>query len=256
MLEHGAYCLLLDRYYGTEQGIPADQAHRLARAKSRDERSAVDAVLAEFFTLQDGIWINGRASREVEKAQSKIKAARGNGKLGGRPKRSQQEPTGLSLGSETGTHDQSKPNPLQTPDTRHQIPDTKTKTARKRAAPGALVSADDLVDAGVDRQHADDWLLARKSKSLPLTPTAWADTQAEAIKAGLTVPEAIGRAAANGWAGFKAAWLANAEAGRSGSGPPSYLAEKQAEAAKWARPSKPAFDYIEMEDANAPLGLR
>ena len=33
MLETGAYRLLLDRYYGTEQGIPADQAHRIARAK-------------------------------------------------------------------------------------------------------------------------------------------------------------------------------------------------------------------------------
>lgn len=117
MLEHGAYGLLLDRYYATEQGIPADQVHRLARAKSRDERAAVDAVLSEFFTLEGGVWKNGRASREVEKAQSKIKAARGNGKLGGRPKLTQQEPSGLSLGSESGTQEQSKTNPLQTPDT-------------------------------------------------------------------------------------------------------------------------------------------
>ena len=120
MLEHGAYGLLLDRYYATEQGIPADQAHRLARAKSKDERAAVDAVLAEFFTLESGVYANGRADREVEKAQSKIKAAQENGKRGGRPKGTRQEPTGLLLGSETGTQEQSKPNPLQIPDTRHQ----------------------------------------------------------------------------------------------------------------------------------------
>lgn len=65
MLEHGAYTLLLDRYYTTEQGIPADQAHRICRARTRDEKAAVDAVLGEFFKLVDGLWTNGRAEREL-----------------------------------------------------------------------------------------------------------------------------------------------------------------------------------------------
>jgi uncharacterized protein YdaU (DUF1376 family) len=67
MLEHGAYRLLLDRYYGAETGIPADQAHRLARARSREEKQAVDAVLNEFFLLVDGVWINNRAEEEIAK---------------------------------------------------------------------------------------------------------------------------------------------------------------------------------------------
>lgn len=65
MLEHGAYTLLLDRYYTTEQGIPADQAHRICRARTRDEKAAVDTVLSDFFTLADGVWKNGRAEREL-----------------------------------------------------------------------------------------------------------------------------------------------------------------------------------------------
>ena len=65
MLEHGAYTLLLDRYYSTEQGIPADQVHRLTRARTREEKAAVDAVLSEFFTLEDGVWINGRAEELI-----------------------------------------------------------------------------------------------------------------------------------------------------------------------------------------------
>ena len=40
MLEHGAYTLLLDRYYSTEQPIPKDQAHRICRARTRDEKLA------------------------------------------------------------------------------------------------------------------------------------------------------------------------------------------------------------------------
>ena len=125
MLEHGAYCLLLDRCYATERGIPDGQAHRLARAKSKDELAAVNAVLAEFFTLDAGEWKNGRAIREIEKTQTKITASRENGKRGGRPKRTQQQPGGLCTGYETRTQDQSGTNLLQSPVTKHQTPDTK-----------------------------------------------------------------------------------------------------------------------------------
>ncbi len=120
MIEHGAYGLLLDRYYATEHGIPEDQAHRVARARTKEEKQAVDAVLVEFFILVDGIWINGRAEEEMTKAQTKIKAAKENGKRGGRPKtnqkQTQEKPSGLSVGS--GNETQSKAH--QTPDTRHQ----------------------------------------------------------------------------------------------------------------------------------------
>ena len=71
MIEHGAYSLLLDRYYATERPIPADQVHRLSRARTRDEKAAVDAVLAEFFVLIDGEWLHNRADREIEKLAAK-----------------------------------------------------------------------------------------------------------------------------------------------------------------------------------------
>lgn len=121
MLEHGAYGLLLDRYYGTEAGIPASQAHRVARARTKEERQAVDDVLSEFFSLVDGVWINGRADEEIAKANVKINAAKENGKKGGRPKKTsagyeketQQKPSGLSVGSE-----------IETESKAHQTPDT------------------------------------------------------------------------------------------------------------------------------------
>ena len=74
MIEHGAYGLLLDRYYGTEQGIPADQVHRIARARSKEEKQAVDDVLSEFFSLVDGIWVNSRAEEEIAKVAAKVPA--------------------------------------------------------------------------------------------------------------------------------------------------------------------------------------
>lgn len=117
LIEHGAYSVLLDRYYTTEEGIPADQAHRVARARSKEEKQAVDTVLSEFFDLVDGVWIKGRVQEEIIKAQTKIKAAKENGKRGGRPRNNPDEtkekPTGLFLGSENKTQEKAH----QTPDT-------------------------------------------------------------------------------------------------------------------------------------------
>lgn len=127
MLEHGAYRTLLDRYYSTEEGIPAAQAYRLARARSEEERQAVDAVLEEFFELIDGVWINGRAEEEIAKAAVRINAAKENGKKGGRPKKAapitdaetQQKPSGFSLGSENETQQKAH----QAPSTIHHTPE-------------------------------------------------------------------------------------------------------------------------------------
>jgi uncharacterized protein YdaU (DUF1376 family) len=57
--------MLLDRYYSTEQPIPKDQAHRICRARTREERAAVDAVLAEFFDLEDGVYRQKRVDIEI-----------------------------------------------------------------------------------------------------------------------------------------------------------------------------------------------
>jgi uncharacterized protein YdaU (DUF1376 family) len=67
MIEHGAYNILLDIYYDTERGIPADKAYRLARARSKEEKAAVDFVLGEFFELIDGSWVNHRTEEEIAK---------------------------------------------------------------------------------------------------------------------------------------------------------------------------------------------
>lgn len=125
MLEHGAYSLLLDRYYSTESGIPEDQAHRVARARSRDEKAAVDAVLAEFFTLDDGVWTNNRTEEEIEKARARIEAASANGKRGGRPRKNQDESktkAKITQPFPSGSENKTQSKALHLPDTRHQTP--------------------------------------------------------------------------------------------------------------------------------------
>jgi uncharacterized protein YdaU (DUF1376 family) len=175
MLEHGAYTLLMDRYYATEQGIPADKAHRLARGRTQEECDAIDAVLHEFFELRDGVWVKNRIEEEIVKAEARREKAKENGKKGGRPLKAkagknpagsaekpkpfnsetQPKPSGLSLGSENET--QPEPNPsenetqkepseklpsLQTPvEETNLVSSTNTGTCAQLCDEGALVPA-------------------------------------------------------------------------------------------------------------------
>lgn len=69
------------------------------------------------------------------------------------------------------------------------------------------LTVEDLVSAGVDSNHARDWMEIRRLKKQPLTQTAWLAVKTESEKAGMTIPHAIEMAAANGWGGFKASWV-------------------------------------------------
>lgn len=204
--EHGAYMLMLQHYYATERPLPIGKAlHRMLRAQDKAERDAIDTIAAQFWAETPAGLVNARADDELAKAGAQADTNRAIA-LAREAKRKEAR----------GQHDDStnrstKVQPNQTPDTRHQ---TTTKTARKRAAPAVLVSVSDLEAEGVNSRHAEDWLTARKAKGLPLTPTAWQQTKDEAAKAGLSIAAAIQTAAANGWAGFKASWLVNADAPR------------------------------------------
>lgn len=181
LLEHGVYTLLLDRYYATESGIPEEQAHRIARARSADERAAVDVVLAEFFRLEGNLWVNGRVEEELEKARGRIATARANGKKGGRPPKKNQnetheEPNGFPLGSgnETGSKAHQSPDTTFTPDRSKQAPEiSEVATLAGRAC---LL----MRQAGchtTNPSHPD--LLAGLAEGV--TPEAYADTVAEGM---------------------------------------------------------------------------
>lgn len=97
MLEHGAYCLMLDYYYSEEQPLPLDlnEIYTMVRAMTPADRKAVDKVLAKYFTPLDDGYHNERANHEIEVSQK----ARGNGGKGGRPPKTI---TGCETGIETG----------------------------------------------------------------------------------------------------------------------------------------------------------
>ena len=122
MLEHGAYALLLDRYYSSEEGILDQIKYKICQTKNQKERSAVDFILSSFFELVDGRWINKRAEIEINKYKKRVVAAQENGKKGGRPKASD-NPTKthrVSAGFNPVNPNETQQKALHTPCTIHQ----------------------------------------------------------------------------------------------------------------------------------------
>jgi hypothetical protein len=78
--------------------------------------------------------------------------------------------------------------------------------ASREAKPQTVTIAD-LVAQGVQRQHAEDWFVARKGKGAKhLTVTAWNGVIREAKLAGISLDKAVAFSAENCWQGFKADW--------------------------------------------------
>jgi uncharacterized protein YdaU (DUF1376 family) len=76
LLEHGIYTRLLDVYYTRESGIPVAEVARLIGARSRDEKEALQAVLAEFFVLDADRWTQARCESEIARYQDKQRKAK------------------------------------------------------------------------------------------------------------------------------------------------------------------------------------
>lgn len=61
-----------------------------------------------------------------------------------------------------------------------------------------------------------DWKAHRKAKRATITATVIDGFRKEAVKAGLTLAQAIEKSIAQGWQGFDASWLGSAPRGSSG----------------------------------------
>jgi uncharacterized protein YdaU (DUF1376 family) len=107
MAEDGAYVRLLNWYYANERPIEDRRKFSVARAVTEEEQEITQWVLSRFFICRkkDGvdIWVHKRCNLEIAKAVPRIKAAKENGKKGGRPKKeTQKKPSGFSNGLPTG----------------------------------------------------------------------------------------------------------------------------------------------------------
>lgn len=138
--EDMAYTRLLRWYYQHEKAIPGDQraVYRLARAQSKQQREAVDAVLEEFFTLEDDGWHQKRCDEELVRANAQAEANRrvAADREERRRKFREASTNRADTANESSNESCNPPEhesfpsrePSQTPDSRRQTPDRKAGT--------------------------------------------------------------------------------------------------------------------------------
>jgi uncharacterized protein YdaU (DUF1376 family) len=86
-----AYRRLLDMYYDTEKPIPIDIQWVSRRLRLGSE--IIQSVLNDMFEYTEFGYKNSRADEEIRAYHSYLEKQKANGKLGGRPARSQTKPT-------------------------------------------------------------------------------------------------------------------------------------------------------------------
>jgi len=204
MSEHGAFLKLLMFCWDQKGPAPLDERKLcgIVNARSGDEVEALRRVLSEFFVRMEDGYYNNRMQREVERSEV-LSRSRSDAGRKGYEARAKQLP---SKSQAIAKQEHLSPSPSLSL-TQDQTKEKKTKST---------LGVAELVSVGVKKQHAEDWLRARKEKRLPLTLTALDGVKAEAEKAGMTLPQAIAKAASEGWGGFKAKWLTDSGAADPG----------------------------------------
>ena len=91
-MEDLAYRRLLDLYYDGEEPLLNDVKKLAKKIGMRDFQSEIDEVLSEFFLVEGDTFRHEKADKEIAIYHSKADTARANGKKGGRPKKTQNEP--------------------------------------------------------------------------------------------------------------------------------------------------------------------
>jgi uncharacterized protein YdaU (DUF1376 family) len=87
LLEEVVYFKLINFYYDTELPIPVETETVIRRLRLKSNLAIFKQILQEFFVLQDDGWHHQRCDIEISKYHSKAEVNREVGKLGGRPKK-------------------------------------------------------------------------------------------------------------------------------------------------------------------------
>jgi uncharacterized protein YdaU (DUF1376 family) len=193
-LEHGIYRRLIDAYYLDDGPLCGDKA-KLMRShmiRTPDEERALENILEEFFTLENGFYRHSDCDDRIAKYQEKSEKARQSAK-----KRWASDANALPAHSEGSANHK--------PITNNQEPEKKKRIAPKRTEPTR--------PAEIPENLWADFLAVRKAKKAPLTETALNGILGEAEKAGITLGQALTCCCERNWQGFKASWYQNANTG-------------------------------------------
>jgi len=131
-MEDLAYRRLLDLYYSSEKPIPTET--ELVSRRLRLGSELVNRVLKEFFELTENGWKHARCDAEIANYKARAEVAKNNGKLGGRPKKT--DSVNLANPGETNSKANQEPrtkNQNQEPNLSSSLAEKKARTRTKPA---------------------------------------------------------------------------------------------------------------------------
>jgi len=187
-LEHGIYRQLLDWYYLDELPIPKETQTVIRRLRlvSDSDTQSLQNVLNDFFVLRDDGYHQSHCDGVIHKYHGMAKKNKANGKLGGRPKKTQ------SVILDNPDQSESKGN--QEPITKNQQPTTKKE---KKGA-----SADVVLVDGLDVNAWTAWFFYRDGIGKPIKPASMLAAQKAMVKFGEQQSAVVEQSMANGWQGL------------------------------------------------------
>lgn len=186
-IEHGIYRQLIDWYYLDEQPIPEETQVVIRRLRlGSDDVKFLQNVLSDFFVLGKTGYKHKRIEIEIKDYHEQAEKNKNNGKLGGRPKKTQSVISGLP--------DESQNNPNQEPLTTNHKP--------KREKATSVACPTDVRD-----QVWNDWVALRKSKKAPITETVVEGARKEAFKLNWPLDKFLVEWCTRGSQGLKADWI-------------------------------------------------
>lgn len=140
-------------------------------------------------------------------------------------------------------HGQTPPNETERQQT--QDTDKEEKKSRSKTNPSAAPKyspIDELLNQGVDKQTAKDWIALRAKKRSDVSKTAIDGFKAEAVKADISLVDALKMCCQRGWQGFNAEWVKGAVQARASPDHPTLGKAGQVTAAN-------AQKFLEASDA-------
>jgi uncharacterized protein YdaU (DUF1376 family) len=182
--QHGAYLLLLMDYWRSGK-LPNDDSVLMQITKlSPDAWSNAQAVLKQFFIIEDGFLIHKRVEIELEKSlENKTKSHN-------RAVAAAQARWGKDKDATSNAQAMLKQCPLPSPS-----PSSLSKPITT------------ITPEGVSDSVFNDFVKLRKGLKAPVTDTAINALAREGAKAGMSLEQVMTICCQNGWRGFKAEWV-------------------------------------------------
>lgn len=213
-LQRWIYRDLIDVYYDTESPLSLDleKVCNDVGAFSDEECKIVESLLKyKFERMEDG-YHHIRCDGEISDYHIKAETARTNGKAGGRP-RKQIESNNKPIENQSGFNQDAISNQFETGSKTNHKPITKNHkplTNKEHTPDGELFE-------NVSEQIIKDFKAHRTAHRAKITKTAIDGIKREALKAGVSLEDALRICIERNWRGFKADWILQQATGSPGS---------------------------------------